>query len=129
MSHRTRCYIQALSHVTPALKRNQRLSIGTPIVLVRRHRVGADLDRDARFSNYFEIGFTETHFLLDFCQAYGDERPILQARIAVVTADALQLLSLLREVLVQYRERFPESSVGLGDVGYEAKDSVDRGDG
>jgi hypothetical protein len=75
-------------------------------------KVGTDLDPDARFSNYFEIGFTDTHFLLDFCQAYGDEHPILQARIAVVPADAMQLQSLLREVLAQYRERFPDSGLG-----------------
>jgi len=89
------------------------------------------LDRDARFSNYFELGFAETHFVLDFCQAYGDEQPILQARIAVVPADALQLLSLLREVLAQYRERFPDPSLEppIGDVCLETQDSVDRGDG
>jgi hypothetical protein len=80
-------------------------------MLSGRGQTGTHLDPVARFSNYFEIGFAKTHFLLDFCQAYEDKQPLIQARIAVVPSDAARLLELLREVLAQYRERFPDSIV------------------
>jgi Protein of unknown function (DUF3467) len=67
---------------------------------------------DTRFANYFEISFTETHFVFEFCQAYGDEPKVVQARIATVPQDATNFLNVLAEVIRNYQERFPTGPRG-----------------
>ena len=62
---------------------------------------------EIRFANYFEIAFTDSHFLLEFGQAYEDGEPVIQARIAAVPKDVVQLLQILTEVLRRYEERYP----------------------
>jgi hypothetical protein len=62
---------------------------------------------EARYANYFKVGYNALEFLLDFGQFYPEsERPRLHTRIVTSPTYAKALLEILRESVVQYEEEF-----------------------
>ena len=70
---------------------------------------------EEHFANFFEVGFTKTLIVLDFSQADSERsgRPAPKMRVTVQPQDAVILADLLRIVIRQYSERFPESGVAV----------------
>jgi uncharacterized protein DUF3467 len=63
---------------------------------------------EGRSSNHFELAFTESEFLVDFGQAYGDSgEALVHTRIIMTPRSAKTLLQMLREMVAKY-----ESSLG-----------------
>jgi hypothetical protein len=66
-------------------------------------RGGIALPVEGRSSNHFELAFTESEFLIDFGQAYGDSREIFpHTRIIMTPRSAKTLLRMLNELLQTY---------------------------
>jgi hypothetical protein len=58
---------------------------------------------EARYANYFEVGFTAHEFVLDFGQGYADEQPVaVHTRIVTTPAYAKRFLVLLRKAIEDY---------------------------
>jgi hypothetical protein len=66
-------------------------------------------------ANFFEIGFTKTLLVLDFCDVEGGSvsHPVPKARVTILPQDAVILADLLRMVIRQYSERFPGSGIAI----------------
>ncbi len=63
---------------------------------------------EGRSSNHFELAFTESEFLIDFGQAYGDsDEALVHTRIIVTPRSAKTLLQMLTEMVAKY-----ETSIG-----------------
>lgn len=63
---------------------------------------------EGRSSNHFELAFTESEFLIDFGQAYGDsDEALVHTRIIVTPRSAKTLLQMLKEIVAKY-----ETSIG-----------------
>jgi len=63
---------------------------------------------EGRSSNHFELAFTESEFLVDFGQAYGDSgEALVHTRIIMTPRSAKTLLQMLHEMLTKY-----ETSLG-----------------
>ena len=55
---------------------------------------------EGRSSNHFELAFTESEFLIDFGQAYGDSKEALaHTRIIMTPRSAKTLLRMLQELM------------------------------
>jgi hypothetical protein len=58
---------------------------------------------EGRASNHFEMAFTESEFLLDFGQAYGESgEPLIHTRIIMTRRSARALSLMLIEILERY---------------------------
>ena len=63
---------------------------------------------EGRSSNHFELAFTESEFLVDFGQAYGDSgEALVHTRIIMTPRSAKTLLQMLHEMVTKY-----ETSLG-----------------
>jgi len=68
-------------------------------------------DPEARYSNYFHIGFNAFEVILEFGQHYeGDEEPSMHTRIVTAPAYAAGLLELLQTALADYEQKFGPSN-------------------
>ena len=74
-------------------------------------------EREARYSNYFEVGFNEFEFLLDFGQAYeGVPGALHHTRIITGPAYAKALAHLLLGALAAYEQTHgPIPDIALRD--------------
>ena len=58
---------------------------------------------EGRSSNHFEIAFTESEFLLDFGQAYGEPADaLIHTRIIMTPRSAKTFLKMLTEMVDKY---------------------------
>ena len=58
---------------------------------------------EGRCANHFEIAFTESEFLLDFGQQYGDPgEALMHTRIIMTLQSATVLLRMLQEMVEKY---------------------------
>jgi hypothetical protein len=58
---------------------------------------------EGRSSNHFEIAFTESEFLLDFGQAYGEPaEALIYTRIIMTPRSAKTFLKMLTEMVHKY---------------------------
>jgi hypothetical protein len=72
-----------------------------------RHGV-RDTTVEGRSANHFEMAFTESEFLVDFGQSYGDsESALIHTRVILTPRSAKTLSLMLQELVQQY-----EQSVG-----------------
>lgn len=63
---------------------------------------------EGRSSNHFELAFTESEFLIDFGQAYGNSGDVLvHTRIIMTPRSARTLSQMLQEMMDKY-----EKSIG-----------------
>jgi hypothetical protein len=61
---------------------------------------GKALPVEGRSANHFELAFTESEFLIDFGQAYGDsEEALAHTRIIMTPRSAKTLLRMLQELM------------------------------
>jgi hypothetical protein len=69
--------------------------------------------REAKYANYFEIGFNEFELVMDFGQLYSPgTSPALHTRIITSPTYAATLLDLLRNVLAEHRRKFGTNETG-----------------
>lgn len=58
---------------------------------------------EGRSANHFEMAFTESEFLLDFGQSYGEEgSPLIHTRIIMSPRSAKALSLMLQDLVQQY---------------------------
>jgi len=71
-----------------------------------RDSVAGD-EPEARYSNYFEVGFNAFEVILEFGQHYeGGKQPRMHTRIVAAPAYAGTLLGLLQNALAEYEGKF-----------------------
>jgi Protein of unknown function (DUF3467) len=64
------------------------------------------LPGEGRSSNYFELAFTTSEFLLDFGQAYGSRNEaVIHTRILMTPVSAKTLTVMLQNLLEQYEKK------------------------
>jgi hypothetical protein len=64
---------------------------------------GENLAVEGRSSNHFELAFTESEFLIDFGQAYGNSGDVLvHTRIIMTPRSARTLVQMLQEMVEKY---------------------------
>jgi hypothetical protein len=69
----------------------------------RREDLHIDAEQQAKYTNYFKIGFNALEFVFDLGQAYDDSpRALRHTRIITSPAYAKALLQLLAESLTAY---------------------------
>ena len=56
-------------------------------------------------SNHFELAFTESEFLLDFGQSYGEQHePLMHTRIILMPLSAKTFLEMLHDLVERYEK-------------------------
>ena len=69
---------------------------------------------EARYANYFKVGYTAFEFILEFGQFYsGESEPDPHTRIVTSPAYASSLLILLQDSLTRYETTFGTASPDL----------------
>jgi hypothetical protein len=67
---------------------------------------------EGRSSNYFELAFTASEFLLDFGQAYGSRNEaVIHTRIIMTPLSAKTLTLMLQNLLEQYEKKMDSIKV------------------
>jgi hypothetical protein len=60
---------------------------------------------EGRSSNHFELAFTESEFLIDFGQSYGNSgEALLHTRIILTPRSAKTLLHMLQEMVAKHEK-------------------------
>jgi hypothetical protein len=63
------------------------------------------LPLEGRCANHFELAFTESEFLLDFGQAYGDpSEALMHTRIIATPRSVKILLNMLQDMVEKYEK-------------------------
>ena len=62
-------------------------------------RDGSDLE--ARYANFFEVGASETEFVLLFGQQYEDSAPLIHTRIITIPIYVRQFIKLLQDSIAK----------------------------
>jgi hypothetical protein len=60
----------------------------------------------ARYANYFAVGFNEFEFVLDFGQSYSAQDSRLHTRIVTSPAYAKELLEVLSDAVAEFSRSF-----------------------
>jgi uncharacterized protein DUF3467 len=67
---------------------------------------------EARYANFFQVGYNAFEFVLEFAQANLPDKPRYQTRIVTSPAYAKTFLAIIRESIKRYEQAFgpiPES--------------------
>ncbi len=68
---------------------------------------------EGRSSNHFELAYTESEFLIDFGQAYGEaSEPLIHTRIIMTLQSAKTLSRMLQKLVEQYEQTVASISRG-----------------
>jgi hypothetical protein len=65
---------------------------------------------EGRYANYFQVGFNDAEFLLDFGQQYGESEPKVHTRVITSPAYIGAFMDLLAASLSKYRQQYPKDS-------------------
>lgn len=65
-----------------------------------------DTSPEARYVNYFEVGFNSVEVVLGFAQSYGARRTSPSVRLVMSPVYAKELLSILTSALSDYERAF-----------------------
>ncbi len=79
-------------------------------VYMSETRSGTVADPEARYANFFRIGFNAYEFVLDFGQEYPPEAERIHTRLVVNIALARNLCETLESSLRDYSSRFPQGA-------------------
>lgn len=71
-----------------------------------RDSTTTDAPPEARYVNYFAVGFNAVEIVLDFGQAYSAARPPPGVRLVMSPIYAKQFLSMLAELMGDYEKAF-----------------------
>ena len=61
---------------------------------------------EARYANFFEVGYNAFEFLLEFGQSYANEKARLHTRVVMSPSYAKELLRILTESVQDYENDF-----------------------
>ncbi len=76
-------------------------SVPEPLSVAGRKKLAVE----GRSSNHFELAFTESEFLIDFGQAYGDSgEALVHTRIIMTPRSAKTLLRMLHDIMEKYEK-------------------------